>query len=358
MNVGIHGIGIYLPENIRKNDWWPEHIVESWRANGQLKNVARSQKEHRDPTTEGARKTLSGMEEWADDPFKGAMERRVMSKGMASSDMEVAAAEDAICRAGIDREKIDLLLTYSQLPDQLIIPNATLVHHRLGLEQRCLSMGTESGCNSFLHQFALAEKMVKGGAARFALLIQSSAVQHLCRQEDPHSAWFGDGATAVVVGPVKDDYGLLSESHFTDGSMHDALQGGYPGKRWHEAERIILYAKNRNSARRMLLMICDVARLGVLDALEKAQLRPRDVDFYATHQSTRWFRKVTQEYIGLDRAQSFDSFPWTASLGACNIPFMMGMGEREGILRNGQSVAMHTGGSGIVWSGMILRWGR
>jgi len=355
--IGILGIGTYLPPTVRKNDWWPEHIVESWRADQQAKNLARAEREVTDPPTAGAKLTFESMQAFADDPFKGAVERRVMADGMTSSDMEFAAAEEAIRQAGVDRKDIDLLLVFSQLPDQLIISNATKLHHRLGLSPTCFSMGTDSACNAFMQQLSLARALIRTGRARCALLIQSAAVVHITPQADPSSAWFGDGATAAVVGPVSADRGILGESHKTDGSFHDALIVGTPGKRWYDGDPIILYSKDRAAARRMLMVIADNARDSVDEALAEAGLSHAQVDFYATHQSTRWFRSATQQYIGLPNARSYDSFDWTGSLAACNIPFMLGMGAREGLLRDGDVVALHSGGSGVITSGMVLRWG-
>lgn len=358
LSVGIHGIGIYLPEPIRRNDWWPERIVDTWREGRQAKNLVRAEQDPADPLTAGARQTFAGLAEWADDPFKGAVERRVMPTGMKPSDMEVEAARDAMARAGVGPGDIDLLLVFSQLPDQLMLGNATKLHHRLGLPTQCFSMSTENACNAFMQQLTLAEQMIRGGRVRRALLIQSSGAVHACRPEDPHSAWFGDGATAAVVGPVSEGRGILGTCHKTDGSFHDALMTGSPGRNWWEGDPIYVYTPDRNAARRMLMAISDIAKDGVHDALRNAGLSPEQVDFYATHQSTRWFRKVTQDYIGLPNARSFDSYAWTGSLAACNVPFMLGMGEREGLLADGQVAALYTGGSGITWSGMVIRWGR
>jgi 3-oxoacyl-[acyl-carrier-protein] synthase-3 len=57
------------------------------------------------------------------------------------------------------------------------------------------------------------------------------------------------------------------------------------------------------------------------------------------------------------RARHFDSYEYTTSLAACNVPFCAGMAEREGLLRSGDVVAMFSGGSGITLSGSIVRWG-
>lgn len=359
VQIGIHGVGIYLPEQVRKNDWWPDAIVDGWRQNQQKKVLTRAVQDQADPPTAGVQATFDALKEYADDPFKGAVERRVMPAGMRSSDMEIAAAKDALARSGTSPSEVDLLLVYSTVPDQLTISNATLIHRELGLPTRCLSMGTEGACNSFLQQMAMAQALIRDGRAKKALLIQSNALLHICRAEDPHSAWFGDAATAVVAGPVSGGRGVLGQAHFTDGSFHEALQSGCPNSpEWWRGEPIWLYVRDRDQSRKMLMVIADLAKSAVDGALADAGLPHDAVDFYATHQSTAWFRKATQQYIGLANARSFDSFAWTGSLSGSNIPFMMGMAEREGQLREGDLVAMYTGGSGVVWSGLALRWGR
>lgn len=353
--AGILGIGIHLPPEIRKNDWWSDAVVRSWEPKT---NLVRPGHGAADAQTEGARRTLLSMTEFKDDPFKGAVERRVLPRGGNGSQMEVAAAQDALTRAGVKPDEIDLLMVFTQLPDHLMVPNAPLVHAQLGLGRNCLTFDTQAACNSFMVQYAIAEQMIASGQVRNALLIQTSNVSAICRPQDHHSVWFGDGSTAVVVGPVSAGRGTLAWSHRTDGSFHQALMAGKPGETWWEADQTFVYTHDKQLARNMLLLIADLAKEVVDEALQKSGHRPSDVNFYATHQSTHWFRKATQDYMGLDHAKSFDSFAWTGSLGPANIPFMLGMGEREGLLKAGDLVAMYTGGSGITWSGQVMRWGR
>jgi 3-oxoacyl-[acyl-carrier-protein] synthase III len=354
-NIGLQGVGFYLPDNIRKNDWWPDSIVDKWREKPK-RNLVHGKHMNADPDTEGAKRTLEAMAEFVDDPFKGAKERRIKPDGMSFWEMEVLAAEDALKKAGVDKSEIDMLLVYSQVPDYLAV-HASVVHEKLGLPERCFTTGIEGACNSFLLQLGLAEQMIRGGQAKKALLIQSSGFFHITKPEDHHSAWFGDGATAVVVGPVGEGKGILGRSHRTDGSFHKAVYPACAGKRWYDGP-VLLWNEERATARKMLLSIADLAKTSLDEALEAAGHRPEEMDFYATHQSTLWFRKVTQEYARLSKARTFDSFAWTTSLGASNIPFMLAMGEKERLLKDGDLVAMHTGGGGITWSSMILRWGR
>jgi len=349
----VLGIGVFLPDSVRRNDWWPDEVVRRW-------TDRRSDRgPHVDPAQlpEGPGRVFAAMAEYSSDPFKGGKERRVMDPGMTSSEMEVLAAEDALRRSGVPRSEIGALLTYTQLPDYLVLPaNAAKVHHRLGLPSRCFTLGTEGACDSFLMQLHLADQMIRSGAVEYALLIQSSHLQHLIRQQDEHSAWFGDGATAVVVGPVPEGRGVLCTSQLTDGSLFHALVGGTPGKRWNDGGPIHLYFEDREASNRMVAQLPDMGKRVLDDCFQRTGLAPGGVDFYAAHQGTVWFRKVTQAHAGMGRARFFDSYPWTTSLSASNIPFELAMAQREGLLRKGDLVAAHSGGSGIVVSGALMRW--
>src|SRR5512141_1753030 len=100
--VGIWGVGRYLPEPVRTNAWWPEPVVAQWREKAAARLVSGRREDEALPDAPGARATLEAMAAYAEDPFKGARERRVMPEGMLSSDMETLAARDALARAGVE----------------------------------------------------------------------------------------------------------------------------------------------------------------------------------------------------------------------------------------------------------------
>ena len=111
-------------------------------------------------------------------------------------------------------------------------------------------------------------------------------------------------------------------------------------------------------AQAIILGSVDRAQQIIPEALGKAGFTPADVDFYACHQGVPWLREVTQEYCGLDRARWVDTYASFASLSAANIPLVMSIGQREGLLRNGDLVAVFSGGTGETWASVVLRWGR
>jgi 3-oxoacyl-[acyl-carrier-protein] synthase-3 len=352
--IGIVGIGVYLPDEVRPNSWWSAATVARWR---QRSTRSMQHETLADAPTEGARAVLRALAAYADDPFKGAIERRVAPAGMSASEMEVRAARDAITRSGGRVDDIAVCLVHSVTPDFIHVPNACRVHHELGLPEACFTMSVDGMCNAFQLQLTLAQALLRGHPGKRALLVQSGTLPRLTPSDEPVSAWVGEGATAVLVGEVADELGLLASAHYTDGSKFDGLVCGVEGKQWYEEGVVRAYAHNRKTAQRVILDVADHARQAIHAVLSSIGAAPTDVRFYAAHQGTVWLRATTQAYCGLENAMSVDTFSRFGSLSAGNLPLVLAFAERDRMLSEGDLVMMFSGGSGETWSATALRWG-
>jgi 3-oxoacyl-[acyl-carrier-protein] synthase-3 len=356
-SVGVLGIGAYLPPGIRKNDYWPEGVSRDWHQRAAKKLVSTREHLQKDGSPI-AHASLRAIANVGPDGFMGVNERRTMTDGMKAWDMETVAAREAIQRSGIDPGEIDLVLGYTMIPDYINVPSGAVVHGNLGLSEHCTTMNIDAVCNSFMMQLTIAQGMIQSGQARYALLTQSSGLAtKLPPSGEPVDVTGGDGAAALVLGPVSDDRGILSYSHHTDGKLWGALVCGAPGKHWTE-DRCYAYSEDKAAGHDMVSNIVHRAHLVVNESLEKAKLTPDDVGFYACHQPFAWLRPASQDAIGLKNAKYIDHFHYAGSLSAANLPFQLAVGEREGLLRPGDIVTCFQGGTGITFSGMTLRWGR
>jgi 3-oxoacyl-[acyl-carrier-protein] synthase-3 len=297
------------------------------------------------------------MLELAHDPFQGARERRELAPDQTAADMEVAAATEAIERANLKPEDVDLLITFAICPDYQGTNNACAVHKRLGLRQDCLALFVDAACNSFMQQLLIAEQFVRTGRVRNALLVQSCSLSRLAPVEAHYAPWFGDGATAVIVGPARPERGLLARADRADGTRLRAVLHGVAEKRWYDEGRVIIYSEDPRGAREMLLTLADRGQEVVAEALRAAGHRHDEVKFYACHQATSWFRRITQEQIGLSNARFVDTFPWSGSLSAANVPLQLAIAEREGLLKDGDLTVLYAGGTGETWAAAVLVWG-
>lgn len=353
-NVSIHSVGIYLPPTIRENEHWSPETVAGW--GGEKKGPP-----SKGPATPSSSpKTASQLAAWEvrgklhDDPFQGARRRRLADPEMTESQMQVLAARDAVTRAGISVSDIQLCLTASSVPDHLTAPDVCLVHRELELPRDVLSLQIDNACASFVQQLQVAAAMLRPG--RFALLTQGCLGSKLCPPLASHAPWFGDGATAVVVGPCEPGEGLLGFANATDGSTHEALVTGVPGGTWRDEGTPYFHIHNRAAGAQMLGNACawgkEVTEAARLDAGVKVQ----DITFFACHQGQAWLREAVQGFAGLEHARTLDTFAEYASLACANIPLILRLAEDAGDLGPGDVVQAFTGGVGETFASAVFRW--
>ena len=356
-NVGIIGLGTYLPPLVRTNDYWPAHVVATW-GERTAARATRGDASELDQLPEAMRATLAGMMEFAKDPFRGSRERRVMPEGMTSSEMEAIAAREAIQRAGLRPDQIDAVLIQTPIPEYLVVNNSCATHKLVELPRRCMAIATNVACNAFALHASIAQGLIASGQARNVLSIHSSAITRITPIEQPESAWWGDGASAAVFGVVSDGKGIVAAAHHADGTNCDALVLGIPDRRWWEDGLVTYYSADRTRLRPMLLSLVDRAREAIGGALATAGLSPSQVDFFATHQGAAFYTKTCAINSGLENAKTLITFPVFGNVNSVAIPLILAMAEREGMIRDGSIISTFAGGAGETWSSLVMRWGR
>jgi 3-oxoacyl-[acyl-carrier-protein] synthase-3 len=98
----------------------------------------------------------------------------------------------------------------STVPDHLCVSNVCTVRRQLDLLERCLPLTTDAYFNAFSVQMELTAGLTRSSIPPHGLRCQSSALARLIPVDAHDAPWFGDGATAVIVGPATQGFGLLA----------------------------------------------------------------------------------------------------------------------------------------------------
>jgi 3-oxoacyl-[acyl-carrier-protein] synthase III len=352
-SVGILGVALYLPPIVRGNDWWPSEIVAQWKRSI-LERRPLPPPVLRGP---GAARVVAALAEQASDPFQGAVSRHIMPPEMTVLDMAEQAARQAIQRAGVSCDDIDLLLTHTVLPDVLLGNPATQVHHRLGLPRRCFAMETTAAAYSFLMQLTLAEAMIVSGRSRLALLVQACGATRSVDINDPISPLFGDGATAVVLGPVSEASGIRACVHHADGRFPNSLVASVRGGSWSDDGRAVIHVADALQMREVFLETAEVCKESIDAVFESTGLTADDISFFAMYQGTPWIRRAVQDYAGLQHTRVIDTFAETGYMFSAILPAGLARAEQAKLLAPGDLVLATGGGTGISFGSLVMRWG-
>src|SRR5580698_10869264 len=152
----------------------------------------------------------------------GIERRHILPPEQSNVDMAEHASRAAIAAAGLEPGEIDLISYGTTTPD-LVFPNAgVLLQDRLGCRGGA-AFALEAACSGFIYALAVADKFVRTGDARCALVVGSEVLSRITDYSDRGTAiLFGDGAGAVVLTPSEQP-GIISTHLHSDGSYQHLL---------------------------------------------------------------------------------------------------------------------------------------
>jgi 3-oxoacyl-[acyl-carrier-protein] synthase III len=359
--AGIVGMGLWVPETIRGNDAWPASFVQAF-------HQQREARRERDFTL--IERTTSDRpydalfvrhaEPHENDPFKGAMFRRVADASIPTAEGDAHACRYALDDAGIDARDVDLLLSSALVQDALVPSNGPAIQDILGCS-RAPGIGVEGYCSSALAQLDLAAGLVEAGRARFVLCVQSHQIDRINDPELPSSPIFGDGSAAFVVGRVPDDHGLIRMVRGGDGSLRCAVTHTFkstPGATWWRdaAGPVVPGTADPVATRRLVRNILAYPIETVRELCAEVGLSADGVDVLSMIQPVAWYQAAVADGLGIALERVPSTYPEYAHLGGASIIANLLAARRSGMLKDGANVVLYAHGTGITRYAALIRW--
>ena len=154
----------------------------------------------------------------------GIRERHIADPGMATSDLATMAGREAIKRAGLTPDDIDVIIVGTVTPDMLFPSTACLVQAKLGAS-KAWGFDLSAACSAFTYALTVGNTIVASGGATHALVIGADVMSSIIDYTDRTTCViFGDGAGAAVVEASDDEnIGIIDFLNYVDGGGGPAL---------------------------------------------------------------------------------------------------------------------------------------
>ncbi|MGI5459276.1 3-oxoacyl-ACP synthase III family protein [Streptomyces sp. CA-249302] len=327
-SIGITGVGSYLPETVISNAeiGHGAGVTDEWIV----------------------RKT-------------GIRERRRAAPHEATSDLAAVAAQRALDRAGLTAGQLAYIVVATSTPDHPQPATAALVQDRIGA-RRAAAFDVNAVCSGFVYALKTAERLLAGaapGEPRHALVIGADIYSRILDYSDRRTAaLFGDGAGAVVLGPVPAGQGLKHVSLVSRGDAHGLIRVEAGGSRQPASPSTVAEGGHyfRMDGRGVRSFVQQNLPYEIGRLLRGAAVLPDAVRHFVPHQANGIMLAELWPDLGLHRAALHLTLERYANTGAASVPVTLAEIDRAGAVAPGELVVLAAFGGGMSVGTALLEW--
>jgi 3-oxoacyl-[acyl-carrier-protein] synthase-3 len=283
----------------------------------------------------------------------GIERRHIATNGETTVDLAERAARAALDAAGVQPADVDFIAFGTTTPDMFFPNCGVLLQARLGC-RGAAAFSVETACSGFMYALSIADKFVRFGEVRRALVIGAETLSRITDWSDRSTAvLFADGAGAVVLEPAEQP-GILSTHLHADGAYKDLLYCGGGLAAGNDPAR----------ARRAITMTgSEVFKIAVTtlgraieEALAANALDRSAIDWLVPHQANMRIIQATARKLDMPMERVITTVQDHGNTSAASVPLALDVGVRDGRIKRGDLLLLEAFGGGVTWGSALIRY--
>ena len=324
MNVGIIGLGHYLPKRVLTNADL-EKVVET-------------------------------SDEWIT-TRTGIKTRRLAGKDEKTSDLAIHAAKEALKNAHLDPAKVDLIIVATISPDSNF-PSVSCLVQKAIHAKNAAAFDIGAACSGFLYAMITARQYIAAGTFKNALVIASEKITNLIDWSDRSTCvLFGDGAGACVLAPVKGKKGIISEYIHAQGQFGNLMEVVVEAREpMDQKNKLVRLPYVVMQGQELFKIAVNSMAEAVEIAAKKAKIKLTDIDCIVPHQANDRIISAVAKKLNLPKEKIFINIQKYGNMSAASIAVALYEAQKEKRIKPGDTVALVTFGAGLVTAATIIKW--
>ena len=294
-------------------------------------------------------------DEWIRDRT-GIERRHIAADTETTVDLAEHAARRAIEAAGVRPRDVDFIVFGTCTPDYIFPNCGVLLQQRLG----CVggpAFSVETACSGFIYALAIADKFVRAGESKCALVVGAETLSRITDWSDRSTAvLFADGAGAVVLQPSETP-GILSTHLHADGNYKDMLYcaGGASGYIPPQAPAGKLSAIRMIGGEVFKVAVTQLGRV-VDEALAANRLDRSALDWLVPHQANIRIIQATARKLDMPLERVIVTVQEHGNTSTASVPLALDVGVRDGRIKRGDLLLLEAFGGGVTWGAALVRY--
>ncbi len=286
---------------------------------------------------------------------RSGIEKRHFSEGENTSDIAAKAALDILKNGNINPLDIDLIIVATVSPDYTTPSTACLVQSKIGASH-AVAFDLSAACSGFIFSVSVADKFIKTGVYRNALVIGAEVLsKHLNFKDRSTCVLFGDGAGGVFLEKAEEG-GILAEEMGSDGGRGMSLtcaekKASHIFNSAQAAEDSFLHMDGR--------AIFDFATRQtpkcILHLLEKSGVSIEQLKYVIPHQANARIVEIISRKTKIPLEKFYMNISEYSNTSAATIPIALNEMMQKGFLQAGDYILMAGFGGGLTWGGLLIK---
>jgi 3-oxoacyl-[acyl-carrier-protein] synthase-3 len=290
----------------------------------------------------------------------GIKQRHIIADDQVTSDLAVAAAKQAIERAGLAPNDIDLVLVATTTPDKIFPSTATIVQRKLGITNSCPAFDLQAVCTGFVYALSVADQFIKTGMVKRALVIGAESLSRITNWSDRSNCiLWGDGAGAVILESTKAGErladGIIATHIHADGQYEQLLHVPTGPSRLAQSDDVAERTMNMKGNEVFKVAVNTLSRIAT-ETLEKNNICSSELDWLVPHQANLRIIKATGKKLGLADNQVVITVDRHGNTSSASIPLALDQAISDGRIQRGQLMLLEAFGGGFTWGSALIRY--
>ena len=288
----------------------------------------------------------------------GIKQRHKAADNEYTSQFAVKAATQALERANLKPEDIEIIICATTTPDQIMPSTGALIQAQLGATNAA-GMDVFAACSGFLYGVTMVESMIRTGQIKHALVIGAEVLTKYVDYTDRSTCViFGDGAGAAVLAPVEEGKGILATKIRSDGRYEEQLYAPGGGTKLGTTHETIdngehfFKMKGNELFKVAVRSMAEISR----EMLDKAGYTVDDVDLVIPHQANQRITDAVASRLNVPEEKVYSNIAEHGNTSSASIPIALDECLQSGKVKEGDLVLLTAFGGGVTWGGTLIRF--
>ncbi|MEY3013751.1 MAG: hypothetical protein RIT45_2486 [Pseudomonadota bacterium] len=294
--------------------------------------------------------------------LSGIVARRFWDEGVMPSDVAAAAAELALERADLPRERIGICVNTSVCRDWIEPSTACIVHGKLGLPPSAMNFDMGNACLAFMNGMDVVGAMVERGALDYGLIVDGEGSRHVIEQTiarlsrpDATEAEFRAQFAALTLGSGAAAM-ILCRADRHPGAPRYLGSTTVAATEWNHLCRGRDDYMETDTRTLLMEGLALAGRTWKTAEQEMDDWRAEAFDEFIIHQVSSVHTESLADQLGLDLDKVLRVYPEHGNIGPAGVPFVLSKSVQEGRIQKGDRVALMGIGSGLNCAMGEVRW--